>query len=80
MSKKDLLVGLTDEQIAKVKSCKNNDEILKLADEEGVELSDEQLKAVSGGFCSSEKKKDEENQNNDQNNTDKDGNPVINPF
>ena len=50
--KKELLNGLTEEQIAKVKACKNQEELLKLAKEEGVELSDEQLTAVSGGGCS----------------------------
>ena len=50
--KKELLKGLTEEQIAKVKACKNQEELLKLAKEEGIELSDEQLEAVSGGFCS----------------------------
>ena len=47
--KEELLKGLTEEQIAKVKACKNEEEILKLAKEEGVELTDEQLEAVSGG-------------------------------
>ena len=49
--KQDLLKGLTDEQIAKVKACKKPDELLKLAKEEGIELTDEQLTAISGG-CS----------------------------
>ena len=49
--KKELLKGLTEEQIAKVKDCKNQEELLKIAKEEGVELSDEQLNAVSGGGC-----------------------------
>ena len=53
MSKNDLLKGLTDEQIAKVQECKNTDELLELAKEEGIELTDEQLKAVSGGCNSS---------------------------
>jgi len=48
---KDLLKGLTDEQIKKVKECKSSEEILNLAKSEGFELSDEQLEAVSGGFC-----------------------------
>ena len=49
-----LLEGLTEEQIAKVKDCKNSAELLKLAKQEGIELSDEQLEAVSGGgACSS---------------------------
>ena len=49
--KKELLKGLTEEQIAKVKACKNQEEMLKLAKEEGIELTDEQLEAVSGGGC-----------------------------
>ncbi len=49
----ELLKGLSEEQIAKVKACKNQEEMLALAKEEGVELSEEQLEAVSGG-CSKE--------------------------
>ena len=49
--KNDLLKGLSAEQIAKVKACKNSESLLKLAKEEGIELSDEQLEAVSGGGC-----------------------------
>ena len=47
--KEELLKGLTKEQIVKVKACKNTEEILKVAAEEGVELTEEQLEAVSGG-------------------------------
>ena len=47
--KQELLKGLSEEQIAKVKSCKNSEELLALAKAEGIELSDEQLAAVSGG-------------------------------
>ena len=47
--KEDLLKGLTKEQIAKVKACKNHDELLILAKKEGIELTDEQLTAISGG-------------------------------
>ena len=55
--RKELLKGLTEEQIAKVKECKTSEEILALAKEEGVTLSDEQLEAVSGGgLCRSNKK------------------------
>ena len=54
--KKELLQGLTEEQIAKIKECKNQEELLKLAKEEGIELSEEQLQAVSGGMCSSTEK------------------------
>ncbi|MCR5491270.1 MAG: hypothetical protein K6F32_03985 [Bacilli bacterium] len=49
--KEKLLNGLSEEQIAKVKACKSSDEVLALAKEEGVELNDEQLSAVSGGGC-----------------------------
>ena len=47
--RKDLLKGLTEEQIAKVKACKSQEELLSLAKDEGIELTEEQLKAVSGG-------------------------------
>ncbi len=46
---KELLKGLTEEQIAKIKACKNQEELLKLAKDKGVELTDEQLTAISGG-------------------------------
>ena len=59
MARKGLLKGLSEEQIAKAKSCKNNSELLELAKKEGVELSQEQLAAISGGACSdSTKEKD----------------------
>jgi len=47
----ELLKGLTDEQIKKVEDCKSADEIIALAKAEGIELTDEQLEAVSGGGC-----------------------------
>lgn len=50
--KKELLKGLTEEQVKKIKGCKNQDELLTLAKEEGIELNDEQLAAVNGGWCS----------------------------
>ena len=40
--KKELLKGLTEEQIAKVKACKNQEELLALAKEEDIELTEEQ--------------------------------------
>lgn len=49
--KKELLNGLTEEQIAKVKNCHNSEELLALAKKEGFALTDEQLAAVSGGGC-----------------------------
>lgn len=51
MKRKELFEGLTKEQIEKAKNCKNNEELLALAKEEGIELTDEQLEAVSGGAC-----------------------------
>ena len=49
--KEELLKGLSKEQIAKIKECKNQEEMLALAKEEGIELTDEQLEAVNGGSC-----------------------------
>ena len=51
--KEELLKGLTEEQIAKVKACKNQEQLFVLAKQEGIELSDEQLAAVNGGCFSS---------------------------
>ena len=50
--RKELLQGLSEEQIKKVEACKSSEEILNLAKAEGMELTDEQLEAVSGGGCS----------------------------
>ena len=47
--KQELLKGLTEEQIAKVKACKNHEELLALAKAEGIELTEEQLQTVAGG-------------------------------
>ena len=49
--KKELLKGLSEEQIKKVEACKDSEEILSLAKAEGIELTDEQLEVVSGGGC-----------------------------
>ena len=40
---------LTDEQMEKARECTNSDELVELAKSEGIELSDEQLDAISGG-------------------------------
>ena len=50
--KKELFKGLTEEQIAKVQACNNQEDLLKLSKEEGVELTNEQLEAINGGACS----------------------------
>ncbi len=47
--KNELLQGLTKEQIEKARNCKNADELLSLAKEEGIELTEEQLTEVNGG-------------------------------
>ena len=49
--REELLKGLTKEQIAKAKACKSQEEFLALAKKEGVELTSEQLEAISGGGC-----------------------------
>lgn len=54
--KEDLLTGLSEEQITKIKRCKDQSELLALAKAEGVELSEEQLEAVNGGGCFSTRK------------------------
>ena len=73
MKRKDLLAGLSEEQIAKIKACKSNDELLKLAQKEGIELTPEQLEAVSGGACSSSKNKHKKIDSNEKN-------PLNQPF
>ena len=40
---------LSDEQKAKAAKCKTPEELLALAKEEGYELNDEEIDAVSGG-------------------------------
>ena len=50
MDRSELLKGLTPEQIQKVKSCKSQEEILALAKAEGIQLTDEQLNTIAGGF------------------------------
>ena len=41
---------LTTEQKEKAIACKTPEEVLVLAKQEGIELTDEQLEAVSGGW------------------------------
>ena len=72
MSNDKLLEGLNEEQIEKVHACKSSDELMALARQEGVELTEEQLQAVSGG-CGTNSKKDEEVDLNEKR-------PNTNPF
>lgn len=53
--REELLKGLTEEQIKKLDKCESCEEMLALAKQEGVELTDEQLEAVSGGVSCGEK-------------------------
>ena len=39
----------TPEQIEKAKACKTAEDFARLAEEEGVELTDEQMDAIAGG-------------------------------
>ena len=41
---------LTPEQQEKARACKTPEDVLALAKEGGIELTDEQLEAVSGGW------------------------------
>ena len=42
--------NLTDEQKAKAKECKTMEELMDFAGKEGIELPDELLDSVSGGY------------------------------
>ena len=50
-SREELLKGLTEEQISKVRSCESTEEIVQLAKSDGVELTIVELAAVAGGAC-----------------------------
>ena len=56
--RKELLKGLSEEQIKKIEACKSSEEMLNLAKAEGIELTDEQLEAVSGGCAVKSRKRD----------------------
>ena len=47
---KGIWESLTDEQKEKAKACKSWDELTQLAGKEGIELPDEVLDAVAGGY------------------------------
>ena len=49
--REDIFKGISEELINKAKACKSPEEIFALAKEEGIELTEEQLEAVSGGYC-----------------------------
>ena len=43
---------LTEEQMERARECKTPEDLVKLAEEEDLDLSDEQLEAISGGDTS----------------------------
>ena len=47
---KKMFEGLSDDLKKKATECKTADELMNLAKTEGIELSDEQLDAISGGY------------------------------
>ena len=47
---KELYDSLSDDLKAKAANCKTGEELVALAQSEGIELTDEQLDAISGGF------------------------------
>ncbi len=49
--REELLKGLTEEQIAKVREFDDVSDLIQLAKDEGVELTEEQLDAINGGGC-----------------------------
>ena len=49
MAMQDLFNKLTDDQKKKFENCKTPEELLALAKDEGFELTDDQLEALSGG-------------------------------
>ena len=46
-----IFAQLSDEQKEQFRNCKDMDEVMKLANEENVELSDDQLEFLAGGGC-----------------------------
>lgn len=55
--RKELLEGLTEEQVKLFKACKDHKDLYQLAIDEGVELNEEQLEAITGGCDSDQKHK-----------------------
>ena len=53
---KELYDGLSEDQKAKVATCKTGEELVSLAEKEGIELTDDQLDVISGGSIWSDMK------------------------
>ena len=49
-----IFTRLSDKQKDQFRNCKDMDEVMKLADEENIELTDEQLEFFASGGCSCE--------------------------
>ena len=47
---KRMFDGLSDDLKKKATECRTSEELMALAKSEGIELTDEQLDAISGGF------------------------------
>ena len=47
---KKMFDGLSDDLKKKATECKTAEELMELAKSEGIELSDEQMNAISGGI------------------------------
>ena len=50
-----IFAQLSDEQKEQFRNCKNMDEVMKLAEEENFELTDDQLESLASGGCGCEK-------------------------
>ncbi len=48
-SLEEILAQLTDEQKARIQNCKNMDEVIAMAKESDIVLSEEDLKELAGG-------------------------------
>ena len=46
-----IFAQLSDEQKEQFRNCKDMDEVMKLANEENVELTDDQLEFLASGGC-----------------------------
>ena len=49
MAIQDMYTNLTKEQKEKIKACKTQKELLRVMSEESIELTDDQMEAISGG-------------------------------
>ena len=49
-----IFAQLSEEQKEQFRNCKDMDEVMKLADEENFELTDDQLEFLAGGGCDGE--------------------------